>query len=282
MYFETFYPTQAVLKKHIEYYYFFKSESSDFNRIYNSFPHISTPVNIHRNVDVFISDSLIKVSESKHSNYTLTINQVRQIPLLVKWEGKLDKVTIVFKPLGLNNFLDRPLTDIVQGVSQIFSAWNNAPGFDLFLNHFYSCNENLGRVSILEDFLISIYNPLKNQVVLDEVLNLVSNFDNELSIKEIADRIGFAYRTLDRLFKKELGISPVVYKKIARFRHSLTNKIVSDRFNKLTAIAYESNFYDQSYFIKVYNKLTGTHPTAFFNSVATLADNHLVFRLLDK
>jgi AraC-like DNA-binding protein len=280
MYFETFYPTQAVLKKHIEYYYFFKSETADFNRIYNSFPHILTPINIHRNVDVFINDSLIKVSESKHSNYTLTINQVRKTPLLVEWKGRLDKITIVFKPLGLNNFLDRPLTDIARGVSQIFSAWNNAPGFDLFLNHLYSCNKNLERVSVLEDFLVSLYCPLRDQALLVEVLNLLSDFNNELSINEIADRLGLAYRTFGRLFKKHLGISPVVYKKIARFRHSLSNKIVSDHFDKLTALGYESNFYDQSYFIKVYNKFTGTNPTAFFNSVDTLADNRLVLRLL--
>jgi AraC-like DNA-binding protein len=282
MNFETFYPNHAVLQKHIEYFYFFKSGSSGFTRTYYSFPNISTPVNIHSNIDIFIKDSLIKVSESNHSNYTITINQVRESPLLVEWRGKLDKVTIVFKPLGLNNFLDKPFVDVVQGFSQIFLAWNNAPGFNFFLNHFYSCIENSKRVSVLEDFLLSIYTPLKDQAVLDEAVHLLSDFDNELPINKVADRLGLAYRTFDRLFKKHLGMSPIVYKKIARFRHSLKNKVFNDRFKKLTEIGYESNFYDQSYFIKVYTKLTGANPTTFFNSIETLADSHLIFQLLDK
>ncbi len=77
-----------------------------------------------------------------------------------------------------------------------------------------------------------------------------------------------------------MSISPVAWKKIARFRHSLKNKLFNARFKKLTEIGYDSNFYDQAYFIKVYNKLTGSNPTAFFKSIEKLGDDHLIFRFV--
>ena len=96
--------------------------------------------------------------------------------------------------------------------------------------------------------------------------------------------IGFCFlfnaRSFNRLFYKHMSIAPVAWKKVARFRHSLQNKLFSAQFKKLTEIGYASNFYDQAYFIKVYNKLTGSNPTAFFKSVEKLADDNLVFRFV--
>jgi YesN/AraC family two-component response regulator len=48
---------------------------------------------------------------------------------------------------------------------------------------------------------------------------------------------------------------------------------------KLTDVAYESNYYDQSYFIKEYKKLTGTKPNAFFNSVRILTEEKVIWQL---
>jgi hypothetical protein len=43
-------------------------------------------------------------------------------------------------------------------------------------------------------------------------------------------------RTFNRPFLTHVGISPVAYRKIARFRHSLKNKLFNDQFKKLTEI----------------------------------------------
>ena len=100
---------------------FLKATPPNFNTAYYSFPNISTPINIHKNVNVHIKDNFIRVSESKQFGYTITVNQIRQAPLLVEWSGKLDKVTIVFKPLGLNNFIQKPFNDVVDRNFSVFS-----------------------------------------------------------------------------------------------------------------------------------------------------------------
>lgn len=107
---------------------------------------------------------------------------------------------------------------------------------------------------------------------------MLNDFNTEVSIEDIASKFSVSSRTLDRVFKKHLGVSPVGFRKIARFRHSLKNKIFHSKFNSLTKIGYESNFYDQSYFNKVYKNLTGQNPKAFFNSIDKLADDRLIFK----
>ncbi|TFB30868.1 hypothetical protein [Pedobacter alluvionis] len=87
MEFETFNPTTELLKKHIAYYYFFKSEASDFSSGYYSFPNVTTPLNIYKNVDVVINGPKVNIAESDVKNYRIIINQVREAPLHVEWKG---------------------------------------------------------------------------------------------------------------------------------------------------------------------------------------------------
>lgn len=280
--FETFYPQDTILKQHIAYYYFYKSDASDFKTAYYSFPNITTPVNIHKNVSVKIHEASVEIAESHLSNFTAIVNQIRDKPLLVRWEGKLDKVTIVFKPLGLNHFVRNPLSEAMQGMTQIFDCWDNTSSFKSFLQSFYSCQENFLRVNIIEEFLLTLYSSFKHRDSLAKAILLLSDFNEERSVREIAQILRMSTRSFDRLFYKHMGMSPVCFRKVARFRHSLQNRLFDQKFKKLTTVGYESNFYDQSYFIKVYNKLTGANPKKFFDLVDKFGDNRLIFQFTSK
>jgi AraC-like DNA-binding protein len=83
-------------------------------------------------------------------------------------------------------------------------------------------------------------------------------------------------RTFSRAFHREVGVSPVRFKKIARFRHSLQNKLFNEQFKRLTQIGHASNFYDQAYFINIYKQLTRQNPAAFFRGIDKLADDNLI------
>ena len=117
---------------------------------------------------------------------------------------------------------------------------------------------------------------------MQTALNQLTNFENETSIEEIAQSLSLNIRTFNRLFHRHFGISPVAFRKIARFRHSMKNKLFSDKFKTLTEIGYESNFYDQSYFINIYKNLTGNNPSKFFESIEKLADDRLIFKFIKK
>lgn len=276
----TFYPQHATLKQHIEYYYFLKAESPDFQTTYYAFPNTAVPLSLHKSATYEIRPRHTKVQAIRNGPCAALVQRSFQQPLLISLQGPIDKVTISFKPSAISRFVTRPFSEIAPDDSQAFEAWTALTSYHRFQQRFFATDDNQERVALLEQFLLSRYAPAAEHAQVEQAVAWLSDFDNPPSIEEIAARLQLSTRSFNRLFYKHMSISPVAWKKIARFRHSLKNKLFNAQFKKLTEIGYDSNFYDQSYFIKVYNKLTGSNPTAFFNSIEKLANDHLIFRFV--
>lgn len=279
---DTFSPKNKLLKEIIEYYYFQKTNSDNFSANYYAFPNTLHALNIHKNITCKINSHQVKITGVKRKNYLMVLNGRYELPLHVQQKGKIDKVTIVFKPLGFNHFINAPFNKIAEHPTQIFTEWIKTKNCLTFLKQFFSELDNNKRIVMLENYLLSLYKPFTENLFLSEALSMLNNFNEEVSIEVIAKKFPLSSRTFDRAFRKHLGISPVGFRKIARFRHSLKNKLFNSHFNTLTKIGYESNFYDQSYFNKVYKNLTGQNPKTFFNSIAKLADDRLIFKFMKK
>jgi AraC-like DNA-binding protein len=276
-----FFPRHELLKEHIEYYYFLKTEDPLFEVTYFAFPSVNTPLNIHKNVDISILPNFTSVSGVQNENYFSIIQGIRSVPLKVTFKGKIDKVTIAFKPLGINHFLDCSFFEVAAKDSQMFSLWEDRDDYKKFIADFYSINDLEERVGLLENFLISMYRPFSRYKHLRAAIDLLINFESEMSIAEVALKVELNSRTLNRLFREHIGISPAGFKKIARFRHALNNKLFKDQFKRLTDIGNQSNFYDQSYFINIYKKMSGSRPGEFFEKVRKLGNDQLLFRFLE-
>ncbi|MBI3133839.1 MAG: helix-turn-helix domain-containing protein [Bacteroidetes bacterium] len=279
---ETAYPVNPLLKKYIDYYYFLKSDDPEFTSSYYFFPNTNHALNLHRNVDVTISEKSVRIQESAKNNCVAILQGKYQEPLMAELSGRLDKVTIVFKPLGICHFLDEPFHQVAPFHSQLFTKWNQDPAYLNLLDHFFATTDTASRVNFLESYLLQRFHHFEEYEFLSRAIQHLQNREEQLSVQQIADKLAVSSRTLNRLFTRHVGISPASYRKIAQFRHSLRNKLFATRFKKLTEIGYESDFYDQAYFSKVYRKITGVNPNLFFKSIEQLADNNLVFRFVKK
>jgi len=280
MHVQTYSPQHPQLKKYISYYYFLRTDDPAFEVNYYSFPNTTTPLNIHKNVHTKIGYYSTDVYEAGEGN-TMIIQGMRKYPLSVRLHGKIDKITIHFKPLGINNFIKKPFIDIAPCDTQLFNEWDNEAGYNNFLSFFYSTTNLETRVTVLENFLLTICQPLPVEPVYEKAIAMLMSFEGEMNINEIVSSLRINSKALHRFFYKHMGISPAAFKKIARFRHSIDNKLMNERREKrLTDICYESNFYDQSYFTNVYKEITGLNPKSFFHDISRLAENRLVLKFL--
>lgn len=85
----------------------------------------------------------------------------------------------------------------------------------------------------------------------------------KMSLSGLCEALHFSKTHLERLFRKEMGVSAVAY--LSRLRISRAAALLSDSSLSLSAIAEECGFFDASHFGKCFKRATGLSPGAFRN-----------------
>ncbi len=99
----------------------------------------------------------------------------------------------------------------------------------------------------------------KHTDTIQKVMEYVSaNYMKRITLNDISDHVSFSVSYLSRIFKEEKGISLSSYINEVRIRNAKSMLLSSDI--PLSSLAYCCGFDDQSYFTKVFKKLTGTTP----------------------
>ncbi|RZK42778.1 MAG: helix-turn-helix domain-containing protein [Pedobacter sp.] len=270
-----------LLKDYVECYYFLKSDDSNFNSRHYSFPHTYNALSIYKDGDFNSKPSDFNVQQSDDPNYQMFIQVKRQAPLMVNLIGKVNRATILFKDFGINHFISEPLIRVMGYDTEDFVSWKEDEHYPNFVNQLFEADAIIEKGKIIDDFLLKRFAPIQLNYLKDAIA-LLCDFDRNHSIHEIALHFNTSLRSFNRNFKSILGVSPVEYRRIAQFRQSIENKLFQSKFKKLTDIGYESHFYDQSYFNKIYKKLAGSNPKKFFKSIDTIGNDKLIFQFINK
>jgi len=93
------------------------------------------------------------------------------------------------------------------------------------------------------------------------VAYLHQNYTRPLARWEIANAVGVSEDYLTRVFNRELGLSPWDY--LNRYRVLQARLLLRQSSESIGAIAYQVGFKEQSYFSRVFHKLTGMSPQAY-------------------
>jgi AraC-like DNA-binding protein len=72
-------------------------------------------------------------------------------------------------------------------------------------------------------------------------------------------------RTFQRIFKKYVGVTPNQYRRICQFQFSFA-QLRANQFNKMTDVAYDNGFADQSHFIRSFREFTQITPQDYIRS----------------
>jgi len=92
------------------------------------------------------------------------------------------------------------------------------------------------------------------------------------SLPEIHSALDLSERSLERIFKTDIGISPKLFARITRFQSSL-NHLRSQKFDSLTDVALSNWFYDQSHYIREFKEFSGVTPKQFLRQAHEQAVN---------
>lgn len=98
---------------------------------------------------------------------------------------------------------------------------------------------------------------------------LNENFDTKIKLDHISSSLGMSKFKAIRTFKKSTGMTPFSYVLQKRIEKA---KILIAQNVKLSHVALESGFYDQSHFSKYFKSYVGVTPISYFHSCNILQD----------
>ena len=268
---KTITPTSPILKKYIECFYVYEGEANSIFK-YVAFPHFNTGLSFFKGAFVQRHNWSLQISEDANAGVHVEILGKYIRPLVIEYKGQFREFSIVFKPLGLNRFFK----DNYYSLAPKFSQELKNDVWRLFGENLFSDKDNISKI---ESFLISQY--CDNQALsgIENSLILLENSNEQIAIPAIASKVGFNLKTFQRYFQKHMGCSPVEYRRIYRFRSSLTNKLNSAEWKNLTDITYEEGYYDQSYLIKEFRKITNHNPKDFFKSTSKVDGDKIIWEI---
>ncbi|RDC64320.1 helix-turn-helix domain-containing protein [Adhaeribacter pallidiroseus] len=120
------------------------------------------------------------------------------------------------------------------------------------------------QIKLLSAYLLSQINchhRLGNGLINEAVAQIVKTKGN-IAVKDLQKNLRLTERSLERKFKQNVGISPKMFSRICRFQAALS-QVKNYTGNKLSDIAYENEYADQSHFIREFKEFAGFTPYQF-------------------
>lgn len=259
--FTPIYPQSSLLRKYVYCFYLYAPADAETVHNHYSLPHIYNALSLYINADVSCSPQHIEAVGRDGAPPVWVLQGKRPAPLKVSMSGRMQRLTIIFKPLGINQFIREQLGSIMGEDPSVFPLWDKA-------------QFNPANLQQLEDFLIANYQPL----LLPQLELALAKLETPCAMSEIAVGTGLSLRSFNRLFRSHLGVSPVTHQRIARFRQTLEARLLAGDEKTLTQLTYEHYFYDQSDFIRLYKQLSGSSPQALFRNLQQVGNSTLFFQ----
>jgi AraC-like DNA-binding protein len=178
-----------------------------------------------------------------------------------------DRTTIIayfFKPFAMASLFNISVKTLSDSPLDLFS-WSphvcNAVRIQLL-----SAVSIPGKIDVFDNLLVQQLqlNNRECQIVKYATDQIMYNSGKEI-LSEILTEMDFTERTFQRIFKKYVGVTPTQYRRICQFQLSF-GQLRSKKFNKISDVAFDNGFSDQSHFIRSFKEFVQTTPNDYLRN----------------
>lgn len=260
-------PNNPILKKMINFYWVLKSKKDIV--IHGKL----IPMN---NVDLIINLSTPIKYKCKAKERTFKNSHfigIHDNHIVVEQNGILDVLGISFYPLGFYPLIKEPLSKFANNIVTIDQI---IPAFKNIAEHMAEIESSQQRIAIIEELLLNnIDFDLLPDRSYDTLIKDFLSHGDTLNIKDYCKNHFHNQRTVERFFKKHIGITPKAFLMNTKFQKSI-KRLRANKLDSLAQIGYEFNYYDQTHFIKSFKSFMGNTPAK------QLKENDLILDILPK
>jgi len=128
-----------------------------------------------------------------------------------------------------------------------------------------NCKNIEEMISTLDNYIIGLAEASKS--VLDSIKyasEKITRYYNKESLINLQKELNISERTFQRIFEKNIGLSPNAYRRICQFNSAFTDLNLGN-YNNLSDIAFNHGYADQSHYIRAFKEFTMINPSEYLN-----------------
>ena len=120
-------------------------------------------------------------------------------------------------------------------------------------------------IMLLDNYIYSLIVKVKADLQLIKFATTeIANYSFKEALVKVRNELYITERTFQRMFEKNIGISPNLYRRICQF-NSAFQQLNHRSFTNLSDIAFENGYADQSHYIRAFKEFTSITPKEYLN-----------------
>ncbi|WP_375435162.1 DUF6597 domain-containing transcriptional factor [uncultured Hymenobacter sp.] len=130
------------------------------------------------------------------------------------------------------------------------------------------------QIELLSNYLFEMAQKSKAAMSKDIQYSLrqIDKSSGGICLRDLHQTLGVTERSFQRKFKQCVGIPPKLFSRICRFQVSL-NQLRNHQYRKLSDVAFENDYGDQSHYIRSFQEFAGCSPFQYQKQVNELVEN---------
>ncbi|GAB3558196.1 AraC family transcriptional regulator [Spirosoma fluminis] len=186
--------------------------------------------------------------------------------------GTLRTIGVVFYPDALKTVFGLEADELTNGCTDL-NLLSRRQGHSL-AERLQNTQSVDSQISVLSSYLTAQLTQTSRptDAAMKYALSQLIASSGNVSLKKLQDDLRLTERSFERRFKQWVGISPKLFARICRFQASL-GQLRNNTYDKLSDIAFEQEYADQSHFIRTFKEFAGVSPYQFRKQTGDVADN---------
>ncbi|RSC93486.1 helix-turn-helix domain-containing protein [Tenacibaculum singaporense] len=182
------------------------------------------------------------------------------------WTVK-DNFTLIayfFKPYALGTIFDLGAKELTDKPIDL-KLWQYAK-IASFEGQLLNTTTTKERLDLLDGFILEQIQ--KNRSVCQTIkyaTDIIMLYPKVDALPAILKKLNVSQKTFQRMFKKHVGIMPNQYRRICQF-HTAFEQLRSNDFKKLSDIAFDNGYTDQSHYIRAFKEFTHITPSDYIKN----------------
>lgn len=183
-------------------------------------------------------------------------------PYIVEPDGDTGTFVVRFYPNGFIPFATIPIKEMENKPISLNTLYEK-DGEELGKS-IINADSTVERIKIIEHFLLTRLTDSKTiDNLIKSTVDTILETRGQISVTELSQKNHIHRRQLVRKFSMMIGLSPKQLSKTIRLQATL-KALLNQKKSRLTDLAYDNEYYDQSHFIKDFKEFTGLSPKEFY------------------